>query len=144
MTVPKFRRTLKVDGRLGRRPKAAGDPAGEGLSALPPISMANTPIFLSCPGEACGFEWRSLPAPAPAIGLQPVFHKCRRCSRWWVIVYRVTALPRVRLRVVRVVESKGRHPERIREALLQVPELDEDVVELAVFLLTAQPGPSEC
>lgn len=139
MTVAKFRRSLQVDGESGLRPESAVDPAESGRLRIPQVRMAETPIFQACP--RCGFEWRSLPAPAPMLGLQPTFHKCLGCKRWWVVVYRVSAVPRIRLRIFRVVESYGRQAGSVRQALAQVPELDEDLINLTVAVSSLQPDP---
>lgn len=132
--------TLNVDDRHGPRPESAESTAGEGLFAFPGIPIvSDAPPPRRCPGEGCHHEWRLLPAAVALPGLQPTLYKCRRCNRWWWLIYRVALGHGIDWTLVRIVPSLGRHPDRVREALRGVPELDEHTIELTVHMLSIQP-----
>lgn len=141
MIAPNRVATLNVDDRPGHRPESAEGTAGKGLVAFPGIPIVSEPATppRHCPDENCRHEWRLLPTAVALPGLQPTPYKCRGCNRWWWLIYRVALGRGVDWTLVRIVPSLGRHPDRVRESLRKVPELDEHTIELTVHMLSIQP-----
>ncbi len=135
--------TLEDKTRLGLRPVPAVDSADTGLLRSPPRMNTPAPLHVTCPGDRCRYQWRSLPNPCPAPGAQPVFHKCRGCDKWWILIYSVAVGPPTAVKLLRVIPSRGKHPERIREVLRGVPEINEDIIELTIAVLTVTPDLGE-
>lgn len=90
-----------------------------------------------CPD--CGHGWRL--RPPPLVGFWPVEVRCRgpHCRRrHWFVIVRTGLVASFRWSVVRIVESSGPSPEDQRKTLLRVPELNEDLVELAILVMHTQ------
>lgn len=83
------------------------------LEGVPPIA-GHWPLKVRCGGDGC------------------------RKRHWWVIL-RIRMAPSFRYQVVRIVEDHRPDPSSQREVLESVPELNEEIIDLALMVLHTEP-----